>query len=58
MSDEKFTKIPTSLKIYVQPVVNKGPTLDSVTSQSISGGASATGSGSDGAFGVNASAVL
>jgi len=53
MSNDKITKIPTNLKIYVKPVVNKGPTLGSATAASISGGADATGGG---AFGVNASA--
>ena len=55
MSDEKITKIPTSLKIYAKPVVIKGPTLSSATAASISGGADATGGGAT-VFGINADA--
>ncbi len=56
MYREDTTKIPTSPKIYVKPVIDKGPTLGSVTAGSISGGVDATGSGS-GAIGINATAA-
>ena len=50
MTGEDTTKTPTSPKIYVKPVVDKGPTLGSVTAGSSSGGVDATGSGSGGVF--------